>query len=179
MLFLIILFHNFHVFLEVTLIFVDKSSKSWFKPSQPAGGVARCSTYLFPMRSPGSHPPFRGFPLYGERPFDRRLPTERRDVRAWCSGPTLIVVSAVTDFFILRMKRLCNTMVIARCSASYQCAIKRGTQGQRITDLPAQVSAAMCQVFNLTPLKAHWYQLPGGISSRVSLRAQRSNLTCL
>ena len=50
-------------FLEITLNFLDNYSESWFKPWKPAGGVARCSTYLFPMRSPGSHPPFRGFPL--------------------------------------------------------------------------------------------------------------------
>lgn len=52
------------IYLEKTLIFLDNYLKSWFKPDHVAGGVARCSTYLFPMRSPGSHPPFRGFTLY-------------------------------------------------------------------------------------------------------------------
>jgi len=51
-------------FLEYALKYVDNYLESWFKQSHTAGGVARCQTYLIPMRSPGSHPPFRGFPLY-------------------------------------------------------------------------------------------------------------------
>jgi len=66
MIYFIFSFHQISFFLEVSLIIVDKSSESWFNGGQPAGGVARCSTYLFPMRSPGSHPPFRGFPLYAQ-----------------------------------------------------------------------------------------------------------------
>ncbi len=52
----------------MTLIFLDNIAKSWFKVGHTAGGVARCSTYLFPLRSPGSHPPFRGFGLYSVPP---------------------------------------------------------------------------------------------------------------
>lgn len=52
---------------ELTLICIDNYLKSWSKLFHTAGGVARCQTYLFPMRSPGSHPPFRGFPLYISR----------------------------------------------------------------------------------------------------------------
>lgn len=58
-----------HYFQDFTLIMLDNYSKSWFKVCQPAGGVTRCSTYLFPMRSPGSHPPFRGFPLSSHPPI--------------------------------------------------------------------------------------------------------------
>ena len=50
--------------IENTLNFLDNNLKSWSKSSCAAGGVARCSTYLFPLRSPGSYPPFRGFGLY-------------------------------------------------------------------------------------------------------------------
>ncbi len=49
----------------MTLIFLDNIVKSWSNVGHTAGGVARCSTYLFPLRSPGSNPPFRGFGLYG------------------------------------------------------------------------------------------------------------------
>lgn len=58
------LFRYSRYFLEYALKYLDNYLESWFKPSHTAGGVARCQTYLFPMRSPGSHPPFRGFPLY-------------------------------------------------------------------------------------------------------------------
>lgn len=51
-------------FQENALKFVDNITESWFNSSCVAGGVARCSTYLFPLRSPGSYPPFRGFGLY-------------------------------------------------------------------------------------------------------------------
>jgi hypothetical protein len=48
---------------EFILNLLDKASGVWSKLPSMAGGVARYSTYLFPLRSPGFDPPFRGFGL--------------------------------------------------------------------------------------------------------------------
>jgi len=81
-------------FQEITLILLDNYSESWFKPCKPAGGVARCSTYLFPMRSPGSHPPFRGFPLYALPLVQAETGPRRRIVRlARCTASATQPVS--------------------------------------------------------------------------------------
>src|SRR5208283_4091218 len=74
-------------FLEITLNSLDNYLESWFKALKPAGGVARCSTYLFPMRSHGSHPPFRGFPLSTVSPFPPRIVPRQKSIGlSLCGG---------------------------------------------------------------------------------------------
>lgn len=61
------MFRFLYKFLDFALIYIDNHTESWSKHTYTAGGVARCSKYLFSMRSPGSNPPFRGFTLYPPR----------------------------------------------------------------------------------------------------------------
>jgi hypothetical protein len=52
------------ILIELTLNIIDNYLKSWFKLLLHSGRRSPLLNILFPMRSPGSHPPFRGFPLY-------------------------------------------------------------------------------------------------------------------
>jgi len=114
-------------FLEIALNFLDNYSESWFKPWKPAGGVARCSTYLFPMRSPGSHPPFRGFPLSAAPPFLPRIVHRQRCIGlSPCTSPFVkprpiaVLENCVEFYHDLRPHPAWSNHVIARSGTTKQ-----------------------------------------------------------